>query len=88
MEMIKTGIVVEGGAMRGIYGAGVLDVLLEKNIHADRRFGRSYSWVQFCIGAKGTLYPVQSEILQGSQIHEFSIPDQNRGYVWKGLLLS
>ena len=41
MEMIKTGIVVEGGAMRGIYGAGVLDVLLEKNIHADGLIGVS-----------------------------------------------
>ena len=31
---MKTGIVVEGGGMRGIYGAGVLDVLLENDIKA------------------------------------------------------
>ena len=48
MEMIKTGIVVEGGAMRGIYGAGVLDVLLEKNIHADGLIGVSAGAIHGC----------------------------------------
>ena len=28
----NTGLVLEGGAMRGIYTAGVLDVFLDKNI--------------------------------------------------------
>ena len=30
--MNKTGLVLEGGASRGIYTAGVLDVLLENKI--------------------------------------------------------
>lgn len=32
---MKTGLVLEGGAMRGMYTAGVLDVLLENDIRAD-----------------------------------------------------
>ena len=38
---MKTGIVVEGGGMRGIYAAGVLDVLLEHGIKADGLVGVS-----------------------------------------------
>lgn len=33
--MSKTGLVLEGGAMRGLYTAGVLDVFLENNIEVD-----------------------------------------------------
>ena len=32
---MKTGLVLEGGAMRGIYTAGVLDELMEQAIYAD-----------------------------------------------------
>lgn len=32
---MKTALVLEGGAMRGMFTAGVLDVLLEQNIHID-----------------------------------------------------
>lgn len=32
---MKTGLVLEGGAMRGIYTAGVLDVFLEAGIMPD-----------------------------------------------------
>lgn len=32
---MKTGLVLEGGAMRGMYTAGVLDVMLEQGITAD-----------------------------------------------------
>lgn len=38
---MKTGIVVEGGAMRAVYNAGVLDVLLENNIFFDYLIGVS-----------------------------------------------
>ena len=34
-EYMKTGLVLEGGAMRGIYTAGVLDVFMEENIQVD-----------------------------------------------------
>ena len=29
MKEVKTGLVLEGGAMRGMYTAGILDVLME-----------------------------------------------------------
>ena len=32
---MKTGLVLEGGAMRGMYTAGVLDVFLEEGVQAD-----------------------------------------------------
>ncbi|ABR74730.1 patatin family protein [Actinobacillus succinogenes] len=32
---MKIGLVLEGGAMRGMFTAGVLDVFLDENIHAD-----------------------------------------------------
>lgn len=38
---MKTGIVLEGGAMRGIYTAGVLDVLMENGIYTDGAVGVS-----------------------------------------------
>ena len=39
--MNRTGLVLEGGAMRGIYTAGVLDVFLEEGIHFDGVIGVS-----------------------------------------------
>lgn len=39
--MKKTGLVLEGGASRGIYTAGVLDVLLENEIYVDGLMGVS-----------------------------------------------
>ncbi len=38
---MKTGLVLEGGGMRGIYTAGVLDVLMEERIHFDGVIGVS-----------------------------------------------
>lgn len=38
---MKTCLVLEGGAMRGMYTTGVLDVLLENNIHVDGIIGVS-----------------------------------------------
>ena len=35
MEKRKTGLVLEGGAMRGIYTAGVLDAMMEHEIQVD-----------------------------------------------------
>lgn len=32
---MKVGLVLEGGAMRGMFSAGVLDVLMEENLHID-----------------------------------------------------
>ena len=45
---MKTGIVVEGGGMRGIYAAGVLDVLLEHGIKTDGLVGVSAGAIHGC----------------------------------------
>lgn len=45
---MKTGVVVEGGGKRGIYAAGVLDVLLEHNITVDGLIGTSAGAVNGC----------------------------------------
>ena len=37
----KIGLVLEGGGMRGIFTAGVLDFFLEKNIEVDNLIGVS-----------------------------------------------
>ena len=33
--MIKAGLVVEGGGMRGVYSSGVLDFFIEKDLFFD-----------------------------------------------------
>ena len=38
---MKKGLVLEGGAMRGIFTTGVLDVLMENNITFDGAIGVS-----------------------------------------------
>lgn len=45
---MKRGIVVEGGGMRGIYAAGILDVLLENNIRPDGLIGVSAGAIMGC----------------------------------------
>ena len=53
---MKTGLVLEGGAMRGMYTAGVLDVMLQKGIKVDCVVGVSAGalfGVNFLSGQKG-----------------------------------
>ena len=45
---MKTGLVLEGGAHRAIYTAGVLDVLAENNIHFDGVIGVSAGAIHGC----------------------------------------
>lgn len=45
---MKTAIILEGGAMRGIYTAGVLDVFMEYGITADAVFGVSAGAIHGC----------------------------------------
>ena len=45
---MKTGLVLEGGAMRGIYTAGVLDAFLEQDIKVDGVIGVSAGAVHGC----------------------------------------
>lgn len=39
--MLKTGLVLEGGAMRGLFSAGILDVMLENGLKTDGLIGVS-----------------------------------------------
>lgn len=45
---MKTGLVLEGGAMRGIYTAGVLDVFLDNGIEFDTVIGVSAGAIHGC----------------------------------------
>ena len=45
---MKTGLVLEGGAMRGIYTAGVLDVFMEQGLHFDGVIGVSAGALHGC----------------------------------------
>ena len=45
---MKTGLVLEGGAMRGLYTAGVLDILMENGITVDGAVGASAGAVFGC----------------------------------------
>ena len=38
---MKTALILEGGAMRGMYTAGVLDVLMKESIETDACYGVS-----------------------------------------------
>ena len=53
---MKTGLVLEGGAMRGIYTAGVLDVFMEQGLHFDGVIGVSAGALHG--GTKGQEHPV------------------------------
>ncbi len=50
---MKTGLVLEGGAMRGIYTAGVLDVFLENGIKVDGVVGVSAGAIHGCSYVSG-----------------------------------
>lgn len=45
---MKTGLVLEGGGMRGIYTAGILDVFMEKDIYFDGVIGVSAGAIHGC----------------------------------------
>lgn len=52
---MKTGLVLEGGAKRGIYTAGVLDVLLENGIMTDGVIGVSAGAIHGCSYVAGQI---------------------------------
>ncbi len=52
-DHVKTGLVLEGGAMRGIYTAGVLDVLMEHGITFDGVIGVSAGALHGCSFVSG-----------------------------------
>lgn len=60
---MKTGLVLEGGAMRGIYTAGVLDVFLEQDIKVDGVIGVSAGAVHGCSYVSGQHWAPASVII-------------------------
>lgn len=46
--MIKAGLVVEGGGMRGVYSAGVLDFFIEKDLFFENNYGVSAGACHLC----------------------------------------
>lgn len=55
METQKVGLVLEGGGMRGMYTAGVLDVFLQENIWPDAVIGVSAGAIHGCSYMAGQL---------------------------------
>lgn len=51
----KTGLVLEGGGMRGLYTAGVLDVLMENGISFDGVIGVSAGAIHGCSYVSGQI---------------------------------
>ena len=67
---MKTGLVLEGGAMRGIYTAGVLDAFLEQDIKVDGVIGVSAGAVHGC---SYLLF----EIYERSPVYEFPVTSED-----------
>ena len=55
LEQKKTGLVLEGGAMRGMYTAGVLDVFMEQGITFDGVIGVSMGAITGCSYVSGQM---------------------------------
>lgn len=64
---MKTALVLEGGAKRGIYTAGVLDVMLENNLLADAVLGVSAGAIHGCsYAAKQTGRSIRYNLAYGN----------------------
>lgn len=69
-EPVKTGIVFEGGGLRGIFAAGVIDYLLEKGIVIKDVIGVSAGACHACSyvsGQRGRSYAVSTDYLEDSR---------------------
>lgn len=66
MPMYQAGLVLEGGGMKGIYTAGVLDFFLEKGLEFSHCYGVSAGACHLCSflsGQKGRAYAVSTDYL-------------------------
>lgn len=91
MKEKKTGLVLEGGGMRGIYTAGVLDVFMENGITFDgviRSICRCHPWLFLCVRTEGQKHPVLYEVLPQLALYELSEPVFNRQHCRGKILLS
>ena len=62
---MKTGLIMEGGAMRGMFTAGVLDVLMENGLVTDGAIGVSAGAVLAVGNAPTALLTIADEIESG-----------------------
>ena len=56
--MSKLGLVLEGGGMRGIYTAGVLDFFMEQNLYTDGVIGVSAGACHACSYVSKPIPPI------------------------------
>ena len=66
---MKTGLVLEGGAMRGMYTAGALDVLLENDINFDGIIGTSAGAVFGVNFLSRQGHPLQLPLQRRQELH-------------------
>ncbi len=67
MNTLHTGLVLEGGGIRGIYTAGVLDCFLEESIKVDALFGVSagiVNGINYISGQKGRSLKVNTDYIK------------------------
>ena len=83
---MKTALVLEGGAKRGIYTAGVLDVLLENGIMTDGVLGVSAGAIHGC--SYVARQAVQSQVWRRLPLYEFPVIAFEREYGRYAVLLS
>lgn len=72
---MKTGLVLEGGGLRGIYTVGVLDVLMEHGLYPNYAVGVSAgaaNAVSYLSGQRGRGYRVNTEYLGDKRYMSFS----------------
>lgn len=68
--MISAGLILEGGGMRGVYTAGVLDFLLEKNLIFSHCYGVSAGachMASYISGQRGRAYQVNVDYLKNKE---------------------
>lgn len=74
MESLHTGMILEGGGIRGIYTAGVLDCFLEEGIKPEALFGVSagiVNGINYIAGQKGRSLRVNTEYLKDKRYLSF-----------------
>lgn len=73
--IINGGLVLEGGGMRGLYTAGILDFFLEKGLKFDHVYGVSAGAIQmtnYMSGQKGRGYRVSTQYLDCKEYMSYS----------------
>ena len=84
---MKTGLILEGGAMRGLFTAGVMDVMLEHNIPFDGAIGVSAGAAFGCNYKSKQIGRVLRYNLRFCADKRRAMPAADREYLQHGLLL-